>query len=108
MPIASSFVKAGQQAEPISADLTGLDELVLITSAGPDGNDWDWGTWANARLIKADGSFIWLDELDPYYWFSGSGSIQKNADLYGNPLTIGGKIMSTVFCVMLTELWCMH
>lgn len=91
MPVVSSFVKAKQKAEPISADLTGLEELVLITSAGPDGNDWDWGTWANAKLIKADGSFVWLEELDPYFWFSGSGSISKEGDLYGNPLTIGGK-----------------
>ena len=43
------------------------------------------------RLIKADGSSVWLDELDPDYWVSGSNSIRKNTDLYGNPLLIGGK-----------------
>ena len=91
MPIGSSWVKAKQKAEPISADVTGQEKLVLVTSGGPDGNDWDWGTWANARLIKADGTSVWLDELEPEYWVSGSGSIRKNTDLYGNPLLIGGK-----------------
>ena len=91
MPIMSAWIKAKQKAVPMSADLTGLDQLVLVTAAGPDGTDWDWGTWANARLIKADGSSVWLDELDPDYWVSGSGSIRKNTDLYGNPLLIGGK-----------------
>lgn len=91
MPIMSAWIKAKQKAVPMSADLTGQDQLVLVTAAGPDGTDWDWGTWANARLIKADGSSVWLDELDPDYWVSGSNSIRKNTDLYGNPLLIGGK-----------------
>lgn len=91
MPVESVWMKAKQKAAPLSADVTGQEKLVLVTAAGPDGNDWDWGTWANARLIKADGTAVWLDELDPVYWVSGSGSIRKNVDLYGNPLTIGGK-----------------
>jgi len=91
MPVESVWMKAKEKAQPISADLTGQDNLVLVTTAGPDGNDWDWGTWANARLIKADGTFVWLDELTPDYWVSGSGSIAKNRDLHGNPMSIGGK-----------------
>lgn len=91
MPVESVWMKAKQKAAPISADVTGQEKLVLVTAAGPDGNDWDWATWANARLIKADGSSVWLDELDPEYWVSGSGSLRKNQDLYGNPLLIGGK-----------------
>lgn len=91
MPVESVWMKAKQKAASMSADLTGQEKLVLVTAAGPDGNDWDWGTWANARLIKADGSSVWLDELVPEYWVSGSGSIRKNEDLYGNPMTIAGK-----------------
>ncbi len=91
MPVVSAWMKAKQSAAPISANLTGQTKLVLITSAGPDGNDWDWGTWANARLIKADGTAVWLDTLDPSFWRSGSGDIRKNVDLYGRPITIGEK-----------------
>lgn len=46
MPIMSAWIKAKQKAVPMSADLTGQDQLVLVTAAGPDGTDWDWGTWA--------------------------------------------------------------
>ena len=91
MPVVSAWIKAKQKAVPMSADLTGQEKLVLVTSAGPDGNNWDWGTWANAKLIKADGSSVWLDELEPEYWTSGTNSIPKNVDIYGNPLVIAGK-----------------
>ncbi|MDL2221947.1 SUMF1/EgtB/PvdO family nonheme iron enzyme [Parabacteroides sp. OttesenSCG-928-N08] len=91
LPVESAWMKAKEPAAPIAADITGLEKLVLITAAGPDGNDWDWSTWANARLIKADGTEVWLDELDPSFWRSGSGDVRKNKDLYGNPLVIGGK-----------------
>lgn len=91
MPVESVWMKAKQKPAPISADLKGLSKLVLVTAAGPDGNDWDWGTWANARLIKADGTAVWLDSLEPSYWASGSGSISKNKDLHGAPLILGGK-----------------
>lgn len=91
MPVESAWIKAGEKAAPISADVTGQDKLVLITASGPDGDDWDWGTWANARLIKADGTAVWLDELRPSFARSGSGSVSYNKDLYGQPVSIGGK-----------------
>lgn len=91
MPVKSPWVKSGQQAVPMAADVTGQQKLVLITAGGPDGYDYDWGTWANARLIKADGSSVWLDDLKPSYWESGSGSLSYNKDLWNRPLEIGGK-----------------
>ncbi len=99
-PVESAWMKAKQPAAPISANLKGLNKLVLITSSGPDGNDWDWGTWANARLIKADGTSVWLNELEPSYWRAGGGAVlRKNSDLNGNPMTIGGKSYEqTVIC----------
>ncbi len=91
MPVVSDWIKAQKKAVPISANIRGQEQLVLLTTGGSDGNDWDWGTWANARLIKADGSSVWLDELDPVYAVTGSGEVRKNQDLYGRPMTIGGK-----------------
>ncbi|MDL2255608.1 SUMF1/EgtB/PvdO family nonheme iron enzyme [Parabacteroides sp. OttesenSCG-928-K15] len=99
MPVESAWMKAKEKAEPIAADVTGQEKLVLITSGGPDGNDWDWGTWGNAKLIKADGSSVWLDELNPSFWRAGSGDIRKNQDLYGRPMTMGGvKYEHSVLC----------
>ncbi|MDD2417353.1 MAG: NPCBM/NEW2 domain-containing protein, partial [Parabacteroides sp.] len=91
MPVESSWMKAKMKAAPISATLKGQDKLVLVTTAGPDGNDWDWGVWANARLIKADGTQVWLDELTPSYEVAGSGSVSRNKNLYDAPLSISGQ-----------------
>ncbi len=91
MPVSSSFMKSKQAAAKLTANVTGQEQLVLVTACGPDGDDWDWSVWANARLLKADGSSVWLDELDPVFWRSGSGTIRKNQDYRGNPLSIAGK-----------------
>lgn len=91
MPVESSWMKAKMKAAPISATLKGQDKLVLVTTAGPDGNDWDWGVWGNARLIKADGTQVWLDELTPSYEVAGSGSVSRNKNLYDAPLSISGQ-----------------
>ncbi len=92
MPVESEWIKAKEKAAPLSADLKGQERLVLITDGGPDGNGWDWGVWANARLIKEDGSTVWLDELDPSFVETGSGSYVKNKDIAGNRLSIAGNI----------------
>ena len=91
MPVQSVWMKADMKSAPITASLAGQDKLVLVTTAGPDGNDWDWGVWANASLVKKDGSRVWLDELDPSYAVSGSGPVVKNKNLYNAPLSIGGE-----------------
>lgn len=90
-PIQSEWIKAQTKATPISVDITGQENLVLLTLGGPDGNGWDWATWANGRLIKKDGTAVWLDELDPAYWRVGAATLKKNTDVHDNPMTIGGK-----------------
>ena len=56
MPVISQWMKHKQKAQPFTVDVKGLDKLVLVTAGGPDGTDYDQAVWANARLIKADGS----------------------------------------------------
>ena len=91
MPIETAWIKVKEKAVAVSADLKGQDRLVLMTSGGPDGTNTDWGTWANARLIKADGTSVWLDELTQDYGTTNLGRITKNVDNNGNALTIAGK-----------------
>ena len=71
MPIISSFKKHKEKAEPFAVDLKGVDKLVLITAGGPDGSDYDQAVWGNARLIKADGTAVWLDEVPFEYGVAG-------------------------------------
>ncbi len=56
-------IKAKQAAEKFTADVTGLDEMVLYTWGTVDGTADDQAVWANARLIATDGSSVWLNDL---------------------------------------------
>ena len=63
MPITSTWMKHRSKAEPFTVDLKGVDKLVLVTSGGPDGSSYDHAVWANARLIKPNGTSVWLDSI---------------------------------------------
>ena len=60
--VASDWIKAKRQACPFSVDIAGNKQLVLLTRGGMDGTRDDHAVWAGARLQKADGSYVWLDE----------------------------------------------
>lgn len=44
----SGLIKSGQAARPVDLNVTGVETLVLIVSAGPDGMNYDHADWANA------------------------------------------------------------
>ena len=99
MPIISSFKKHKEKAEPFAVDLKGVDKLVLITAGGPDGSDYDQAVWGNARLIKADGTAVWLDEVPFEYGVAGWAKPKMNINAYDHEIFIGGKeYKHGVFC----------
>lgn len=99
MPITSKWVKKGDKAEKFSVDLTNVDKLVLITSGGPDGSDYDQAAWGNARLIAADGSSVWLDAIPFEYGIAGWAKPKMNINAYDKEIYIGGKLYPHgVFC----------
>ena len=91
MPVRSHWMKTKTAAEPFTVDLKGVEKLVLITAGGPDGSDYDHAAWANARLFKADGTFVWLDEIEFEYGVTGWDRPRMNKNAYGNPIVIGGQ-----------------
>jgi formylglycine-generating enzyme required for sulfatase activity len=99
MPVVSTWVKKGQKAEKFTVDLKNVDKLILITSGGPDGSDYDQAVWGNARLIAADGSSVWLDEIPYEYGVAGWAKPKMNINAYDKKLVIGGKdYPHGVFC----------
>lgn len=99
MPITSRWMKAKEKAEPLVANLKGCDKLVLITSGGSDGSDYDHAVWGNARLIAADGSSVWLDQVPFEYGIAGWDKPRMNINANGKPLKMGGKTYEHgVFC----------
>ncbi|RHJ87909.1 SUMF1/EgtB/PvdO family nonheme iron enzyme [Parabacteroides sp. AM08-6] len=99
MPVISKYMKHKDKAEPFVVDLKGVEKLVLITSGGPDGSSYDHAVWGNARLIAADGSSVWLDEIPYEYGVAGWGSPMMNVNVYEKALHIAGKLYPHgVFC----------
>lgn len=99
LPVVSSFVKKGQKAEPFRMDVTGFKKLVLLTYGGPDGNGFDHAIWGNARLIKKDGTVVWLDQLKYELGYAGYDRPLDNKNPSGRKLSIAGKAYEKgLFC----------
>ena len=94
MPVTSKWIKTKAKAEPFAVDLKGVERLVLITSGGPDGSSYDHAVWGNARLIKADGTSVWLDETPYEYGVTGWATPKMNVNAYDKEIIIGGKVYS--------------
>jgi len=55
--------RGGQEARPVRVELKGAGEFVLRVLDIGDGPGWDQANWANARVVMADGTQAWLDEM---------------------------------------------
>lgn len=99
MPVVSEWMKLGQKPTRLTADLTGKQELILITDGGPDGSSYDHAAWINARLYKADGSFVWLDDLKFAVGRAGWRTPMSNCNVAGKHITVDGTVYDhAVFC----------
>ena len=49
----SGLVTGANDASLVDVDVTGVDELRLVVTAGPDGNAYDHAAWADARVFTA-------------------------------------------------------
>lgn len=91
LPVMSEWMKPKMKAASMTVNVKGLNQLILLTDGGPDGPDWDHAVWGNARFVKADGSFVWLDQLKPSYDLAGwGGQARRNENIYGRPLVVAG------------------
>lgn len=99
LPKTSSYMKSSMKAEAFSVDLTGMDRLILLTEGGEDGSGWDHAVWAEARLIRKDGTSVWLDELPYAYGKSGEGEIIFNRNQDDESIMIAGQVYAhSLFC----------
>lgn len=99
LPKTSAYMKSSMKAERFSVDLTGMDRLILLTEGGEDGSGWDHAVWAEARLIRKDGTSVWLDKIPYAYGKAGEGDIIYNSNQDGKPIKIAGEQYShSLFC----------
>ncbi len=91
LPVISRIMKAKEAAISFSADVTGLEEMVLYTWSTVDGTEDDQAVWANAKLLAADGSFVWLNDLKDEFKKTGSGSLRFNENAKGESVVMKGR-----------------
>ncbi|MHB1001612.1 MAG: NPCBM/NEW2 domain-containing protein [Armatimonadota bacterium] len=59
----SGLMTQGMEGIPVSVDLNGADEFVLLVGDGGDGIACDQSNWAEAKVTMQDGSEVWLADL---------------------------------------------
>ena len=86
----SPVVRAGEQALPVTVDIpSGVKEILLKVETTADGPACDQADWADAKIVFADGSSIWLDDNQPAFFL-----MSKEPPL---SFTYGGVSSSEVF-----------
>lgn len=92
LPVVSSgVIRAKGAAVPFSANVSGLNEVVLYTWSTVDGTADDQPVWANARFIAADGSSVWLNELKNTFKNGTSGGLRYNENAKNVDVVMRGK-----------------
>ncbi len=61
---ASETLREGMAPVAVSVDLAGADQFTLAVGDAGDGISSDQADWADARVEMADGSVLWLGELE--------------------------------------------
>lgn len=60
----SKVFNRGTTPAHLSIDIAQLKELTLVTWGTQDGTGGDHAVWGSAKLIRKDGTFKWLDEVN--------------------------------------------
>lgn len=95
LPVITEVRRKGDEPIAVDVDLTGLKELVLVTWATPDGNNFDHATWGDAVLTTKDGKKVWLDEL-PFKFKKVDGDwFRLKTNFSGDKFSIGSRKFST-------------
>jgi hypothetical protein len=73
-PVTSAVLHKDDPPERLKVDIAGQPFLALVVSPTPDGIGCDHSFWGDPRLLRADGTAVWLDTLKPVAVSVGWGS----------------------------------
>ncbi|MBI2929317.1 MAG: alpha-galactosidase [Verrucomicrobia bacterium] len=59
----SDILREGLPGKPVAVDLKGATQFTLHVGDAGDGHILDQAAWFDARVVLADGSSVWLDDL---------------------------------------------
>ena len=87
-PLTSKVIRGGDQPLKVSVDITGLKDLWLLATSGPDDYHHDRAAWGSPVLIDAAGKKIDMTTIKPTAK-AGHGRLILNKGLSGGVLKIG-------------------
>jgi formylglycine-generating enzyme required for sulfatase activity len=96
-PFSTGVIRGGDQAQQVSVNVTGLDQLWLVATVGEDDYNFDQALWAEPRLIAEDGTVTSLLELKPVSAEVGWGQLLISKDQLGKPLQVADRVFADGF-----------
>lgn len=96
-PTASPVLHGAEEPVLVAADVSGLDTLCLFATIGGDDYNYDQAIWGEPTLVAADGTQTRLTELQPAAASVGWGSLSRDVNHAGRPLTAGTRTFAFGF-----------
>ncbi len=87
--VKTPLMRGGQEARSISVDISGVKDLYLVVTFGPDNYRSDQAIWADPVLIDETGARVDLTSLKPTKAQVGWGRLFVNHNQNKQPLRIG-------------------
>jgi hypothetical protein len=84
----SGILHGAEPARPVKVSLSGVKELKLVVNDGGNGINSDHADWAGAKMIRKDGTAIFLSEIEPVKKEQEWGELGFDGSVDGNPLII--------------------
>ncbi len=96
-PVQTGLMRGGDPARAIEADVTGVRDLYLVATFGPDSYQSDQAIWGEPKLLGMDGRWVDLATLKPERSQVGFGKLYVNKNHRGKTLEVAGKTFETGF-----------
>ncbi|MDX9981344.1 MAG: DUF4038 domain-containing protein [Lentisphaeria bacterium] len=84
-------MRGNDPAQRVDVPLGDADELRLIVHDNGDDTRYDHADWADAELVKADGTAVYLDTIPPAAARQGHGELAFRTNIPGQPLRIADR-----------------
>ena len=96
-PVKTKVIRGGEPAQTISADVSGVKDLFLAATIGPDTYNHDQAIWAEPKLFDKDGRAVDMTTLKPASTQVGWGEFVVNRAHGDRPLSIAGRTFEKGF-----------
>jgi len=90
-PVKTKLMRGGDKPQSLSVDVTGVKDLYLVVTYGPDNYRSDQAIWAEPKLTDANGDVVELATVKPTHAQVGWGTLYVNHNQKNAPLNIAGK-----------------